>query len=150
MQPDAESEIFSAIFAAIFAFYFVTAIMGYLLFSWFLARVFRKAGIQSWKAWIPFYSHWIVLELGGQAGWLILLALVPGASIVATVFLFIAIYNVGAGFDRPGAGWLVLFIFLPIVWLGIIAFGPANWDASRMSVEPRYGANIARPGAAVA
>jgi hypothetical protein len=131
--------------AAVFIISLIFAVAGYLVVSWFLMRIFRKAGVEGWKAWVPFYNSWIFLELGGQQGWLILLHLVPGGGIVATIFGYIASYHVGASFSKPGAGWVVLYIFLPFIWLAIVAFDNSRWNPALMTVRPIYGSNVPWP-----
>jgi hypothetical protein len=127
--------------------YLVLILGSYALYCWMLARIFRKAGVEQWKAWVPIYNVWVLLEMGGQPGWWAILTLVPGANIAALVFSCIAIYHLGAGFGKPGAGWLLLYLFLPIVWLIILAFDDSRWAPGRMEVAPRYGPNIPYPGA---
>lgn len=136
------------IFALVFGFVYLLILVGtYVVFSWFLMRLFRKAGIDGWKAWVPFYNYWVFLELGGQPGWLVVLSIIPGAGIITTIFLCIAAFHIGAAFDKPDAGWVVLFIFVAPVWLGILAFDSSRWEPERMSVRPIYGANVPWPGA---
>ena len=90
-----------------------------------LGAIFRKAGVEPWKAWIPFYNSWLFLELGALPGWIILLALVPYAgAIVVAVFTYIAMYRIGVAFGK-GGGLLVLGIFLPLVWYGVV--GWSRW-----------------------
>ena len=132
---------------AVLALSLVFAAASYVIVSWFLMRIFKKAGVEGWKAWVPFYNQWVFLELGGQQGWLILLALIPGVSIVAAIFIYIAAFHVGASFAKSGAGWLVLYILLPYIWLGIIAFDSSRWNPALMSVRPIYGANVPWPTA---
>ena len=50
-------------------------------------KIFQKAGIEGWKALIPFYSTYLLLEVAGYNGWFVLLSFVPGASIVVPVLL---------------------------------------------------------------
>ena len=126
--------------------YLVVLLGSYALFSWMLARIFRKAGVEPWKAWVPVYNLWVLLEMGGQAGWWAVLTLVPVANVAALVFFCIAIYHLDAGFGKPGAGWLVLYLFLPVVWMIILAFDDSRWDPARMEVAPLYGANVPFPG----
>ena len=140
---------FGLVMAAMLAFlgiYLVLVAAFYALFAWFLARIFRKAGVAQWKAWVPFYNGWVFFELGGQPGWLALLALIPGASIVAAVFSCIAAYHIGAAFQKPDGGWVVLYIFVPYVWLGIFAFDRSSWNPAAMTVAPKYGSNVPWPG----
>lgn len=123
------------------------SLAGYVIGSWLTMLIFRKAGIESWKAWVPFYSQWVFLELGGQSGWMILLTLIPGASIVALIFIYIAAFHVGAAFSKSSAGWVVLYVFLPVVWLAVVAFDSSRWNPALMSVRPQYGANVPWPAA---
>lgn len=134
-----------AVLFGVLALYLVVLLGSYALFAWLFSRIFRKAGVAGWKAWVPVYSSWVLLELGGQAGWLALISLVPGLNIVAAVFLCIAVYNIDFAFGKPSAGWLVLFIFVPIAWLAILAFDSSRWDPSRMPVRPIFGANVPWP-----
>lgn len=128
-----------------FGFIYILILAGvYVLFSWLLSRVFRKAGIPSWKAWVPVYNQWVFLELGGQPGWLALLIVVPGAGIVTAVFACIAAYNIGLAFAKEGA-WVVMYIFLPWLWVAIVGLDSARWEPWRSPVPPVYGANIAPP-----
>jgi hypothetical protein len=132
------------LFAAIYVVFFLAF---YALNAWFLSKVFYKAGIKRWKAWVPVYNYWVFLELGGQQGWLAILALIPIANIVAWVFMCIAAYNIGIAFAKESA-WVVLYIFLPWLWLAIIGFDSSRWEPWRSPVPPRYGANISVPDAA--
>jgi len=91
----------------------------YLLFAASLASLFRKTGIPAWKAWVPFVQTWALLRLGGQSGNWVWLGLVPGASIVSSVFIYIGMYRIGIAF-RKDSGMLVLGIFLPFVWAFIL------------------------------
>lgn len=118
----------------------------YALSAWLLGRVFKKAGIPQWKAWVPLYNFWVFLELGGQQGWLALLLLIPIVNIVTTVFLCIAAYNIGLAFSKSGA-WVVLFFFVPWVWWGIIGFDSSRWEPWRSPTPPIYGANVHPPAA---
>ncbi|CAN5340635.1 hypothetical protein BH09ACT1_BH09ACT1_11240 [soil metagenome] len=148
MDYDTDYSPLGAIFGLIFGLvYFLILVGGYVVVSWFLMRVFRKAGIEGWKAWVPFYNYWVFLELGGQPGWLVILSVVPIASIIPAIFMCIAAFHIGAAFDKRDAGWVVLFIFLAPVWLGIIAFDSSRWDPARMSVRPIYGPNVPWPKA---
>lgn len=117
------------------------AILGgiYALFAWILSRVFARAGVPKWKAWVPVYNNWTFLELGRQPGWLSVLAFLPIANIVSAVFMCIAAYKVGIGFGKSGA-WVVLYIFLPVIWLIIVAFESTPWEPWRIpTAEAPYG-----------
>lgn len=143
---NAATAVFGLLFTVIGVLsYFVVLFGAYALVAWFRSRIFHKAGIAPWKAWVPIYNNWVVLEMGGQPGWLAVLSVVPLANIVALVFLCIAVYHLGAGFGKPGVGWLLLYLFLPLVWLIILAFDDSRWEPHRMEVSPLYGSNVPPP-----
>jgi hypothetical protein len=98
----------------------------YVVNAFLLSFVFKKAGVPQWIAWVPFYNVWRFLELGGQQGFWAILAILPLASYVSAVFLYISAYQVGRKFGKDGA-WVVLAIFLPTVWLAILAFDSSKW-----------------------
>jgi Family of unknown function (DUF5684) len=136
------------LFGVFFAAIYVLFLLGfYALNAWFLSLVFRKAGIKQWKAWVPVYNYWVFLELGGQQGWLAILVLIPIANVVGLVFICIAAYNVGLAFAKEGV-WVVLYIFLPWLWLAIIGFDASRWEPWRSPAQPLYGANVSPPPAA--
>ncbi|GAA1758985.1 DUF5684 domain-containing protein [Agromyces humatus] len=115
----------------------------YVLNGVFLSRVFAKTGAEGWPAWVPVYNSWRLLELGGQPGWLALLVFVPGANIVALVFVVIAAHRIGLGFGK-GGGWAVLYFFVPLVWGALLAFG--NTGPWRGSTRVGAAAPVAAPG----
>ena len=59
-----------------FAFFWIIfAAAGYVLTSFFLMRIFDKAGVQGkWRAWVPVYNGMIFLKLGDLSPWLHLCA----------------------------------------------------------------------------
>lgn len=99
----------------------------YALHAFFLSRIFKKAGIEQWAAWVPVYNSWKLLEIGGQPGWWSILALIPFVNIAAAVFLYIAMYHVGLKLQKEG--WFVLLaIFVPTVWMIWLAFDSSKWN----------------------
>lgn len=108
-------------------FFGLIAIITYVVHAFLLGRVFEKAKVKQWIAWVPFYNTWKTLELGGQQGFWAILMIIPVVNIVASIFLFIAMYNIGLKLQKEG--WFVLLaIFLPIVWLGWLAFDSSKWN----------------------
>lgn len=111
-----------------FAFLFVAAM--YVFIAICLQRIFKKAGVENtWAAWVPFYSHWKLLEVGGQPGYWAVLALIPLVGIASAVFTFISQYNIGKSLGKGGE--FVLFaIFLPYVWFPWLAFDKSTWHGA--------------------
>jgi hypothetical protein len=126
---DTSNAAANAVAAGLFMFALLFLIVTYIVVSIMLARIFRKAGVAGWKAWVPVYNTWITLELGDQKGWWSLLLLVPIVNLVATVFLYIAMYNIGLRLGKEG--YFVLWaIFLPLVWYAWLAFDKSTWNKS--------------------
>ncbi|QEO14006.1 hypothetical protein FLP10_05895 [Agromyces intestinalis] len=121
-----------ALAASIGMFVVIWALIGLILVATYVAtgvllsKVFQATGQPGWPAWVPLYSSWRLLELGGQQGWIALLSFVPGANIVAVVFLIMAVHKVNEGFGK-GVGHTVLYVFLPLVWMALIGFGGSPW-----------------------
>lgn len=103
----------------------LTAVALYVWTALALAGVFRKSGVETWKAWVPVLNTWTVLTLGGQAGWWSVVALVPVVNIVAVVMLLMAIDVINRRFGRGSALTVLAFFFYP-VWASILAWGPAR------------------------
>ncbi len=126
----------------------------YAIFAYIMGRIFKKAGEEPWKAWVPVYSSWVFLEIGGQKGWLALLALagiIPFigwiGSIIAFVFTCIAAYNIGLKLQKEG-WFVVLYILVSPVWFIWLAFDSSSWQntgASLATGTPPYQPPVATP-----
>lgn len=126
-SSDASDAAAAAFVGVVLMFSVFIALLGYIVNSYLLSRVFKKAEIESWKAWVPIYSSWIMLEMGGQRGFWAIILLIPMVNIIALVFLIIAMYNIGLKFGKEGA-FVLLAIFLPIVWVAWLAFDKSTWN----------------------
>jgi hypothetical protein len=115
-------------------FFVVFAVVAYVVYALLLSRIFKKAGVEGWKAWVPVYNSWIMLELGGQKGFWAVLALVPVVNIAAAVFMYIAMYNIGLKLGKDGA-FVLLAIFLPIVWLIWLAVDSSTWKGAPAATQ---------------
>jgi hypothetical protein len=118
----------AAAFLATFMFFmFFIVIIAYVLTAIFLMRIFAKAGVPAWIAWVPFYNTWKLLELGGQQGFWAILAIIPGVNIASQIFIYIAQYHIGKKFGKSGE-FVLWAIFLPIVWFIWLAFDQSKWN----------------------
>lgn len=119
--------------------FFVFALLAYAVTAFFLMKIFEKAGVQdSWRAWVPVYNYMIFFKLGDLSPWLVLYGL-GGAillswigigfifSIALYVFSALAAYRIGMKFGKEST-WVILYVFLAIVWMGILAFDKARWN----------------------
>ena len=112
--------IILAVFAIEAGIIALAYVVEYILYGVALMLFFRKVGIDPRIAWIPVYRFWKWYEVGGQPGWWSIIGLVPYANIAASVFLCIGMWHTGKAFGKD-AGMLVLGIFLPFVWLFVLA-----------------------------
>ncbi|NYF10355.1 high-affinity Fe2+/Pb2+ permease [Leifsonia sp. AK011] len=110
----------------------VLVLVGYVVMAIALMTFFRKVGVEPWIAWVPFYSTWKWLEIGGQQGAFVLFCLIPYGSIVTSVFLYIGMYRTGIAFGRD-AGFLVLGIFLPFVWAFMLGAEESVYHPERIT-----------------
>ncbi|HET6746947.1 MAG TPA: DUF5684 domain-containing protein [Candidatus Saccharimonadales bacterium] len=143
----ASSQMDSATAAGVLAFMLIfgliAALVGYVISAFLLSRIFKKAGVEAWKAWVPIYNMWVLLELGDQKGFWAVIALIPIVNIISVVMLIIAEYNIGLKLQKEG--WFVLLaIFLPIVWLIWLAFDKSTWKGLE-SAKPAASTNATPP-----
>jgi hypothetical protein len=132
------------IFFAFLGVFLLIAAAAYVVSSIFYSKLFEKAGVEGkWRGWVPVYREMVFVKLGDLNPWWLLvlfgaafvLSLIPyvGAliswipSLAATVYMVMAAYRVGQKLQKEGA-WVVLYIFLSIVWLGIVAFDKSRWN----------------------
>lgn len=109
---------------------FLFAIVAYVVSALLLGRIFKKAGITSWIAWVPFYNNWKLLEIGGQQGFWAVLAIIPVVNIASSVFMLIAMYQIGLKLGKSSS-FILWAIFLPLLWLIWLAFDASTWKDSR-------------------
>jgi hypothetical protein len=105
----------------------------YVITALVLGRIFTKAGIPSWVAWVPIYNTYKLMEMGDQKGFWAILLLVPFVNYVAIVFLYIAMYRIGLKFGKQG-WFVVLAIFLPYVWYIWLAVDDSTWHAKPVQI----------------
>ncbi|MDR7113596.1 hypothetical protein J2X03_003496 [Microbacterium trichothecenolyticum] len=111
-----------------------------------LSAVFRKSGVEAWKAWVPVLNTIVLLQLAGLSPWLVVLAFVPFVGIAFLVVWAIALYRVNVAFGF-GAGMTVLgFLLLP-VWASIVGWGSARWvgrETDAANTRAPFGAGVRR------
>jgi hypothetical protein len=124
-----EAELASAfaIIAIFWGLIAIVTIISYVVAAISLMKIFTKAGVPSWIAWVPFYNNWKMLEIGGQRGFWAVLAIIPIVNIASAVFVYIAMYHIGLKLGKSGS-FLVLGIFLPVVWMLWLAFDKSTWN----------------------
>ncbi|MCZ2298592.1 MAG: signal peptidase I [Chitinophagales bacterium] len=106
-------------------FYFIAAIIG-----WFIGvyGLFKKAGIESWKAFIPFYNTWLIVEKCKISKKWFWLQLIPIAGQFITIWITIIFVM---HFGKTNLIHHTLLVALPFVYLPYIAFDKnTRWGGS--------------------
>lgn len=121
---------------------FLIAIAAYVIGAIFYMKIFEKAGVQGkWRAWVPVYNTLIFVKLGDLNPWWLLILWVAGGVLnwvpvlgqlillAAFLYTLAAAWRVGLKLQKE-AVWLILYFFLAIVWLGILAFDKSRWNTA--------------------
>jgi hypothetical protein len=98
-------------------------LLGYLLYCFPLALVFKKAGKQPWAAFIPIYNIFVLCELVGRPGWWVILFFIP---IVGFVIAIIVLYDLARSFGY-GVGFTIGLVLLEWIFLFILALNKAEY-----------------------
>lgn len=90
-------------------------------------KIFKKAGKQGWEAVIPIYNTWVLFEIVGLKGWYVLLNFIPVlGNIIFFIFSIISSIRLAKCFKKDIAFGIGL-IFIPIVFLPILAFDNSTY-----------------------
>ena len=126
----------AAAVGVVFLFLIVLVIISYAISAYLLSRIFKKAGVEQWRAWVPVYNYWKLLQLGDQQGFWAILSIFPFVGIVSAIFIYIAMYKIGKKLGKED--WFVLIaIFLPIVWLIWLGFDDSKWQSDKKPVAAK-------------
>ena len=90
-----------------------------------LWKLFTKAGKPGWSALIPIYNTCMVIDMAGKPIWWIILLFIPFVNIVVSVLVAIGLAK---NFGR-GTGTVIGLIFLPMIFILILAFSSAEYKA---------------------
>ena len=134
---------FWALIAAVMGFMVFVAIIAYVVGSFFMMKLFDKAGVQGrWRAWVPVYNFMVFFKLGDLSPWLVLyaiggaclLGLIPGVNAISGLLALafhvaaaLAAYRIGMKLGKEPV-WVVLFVLLEIVCLGIMGLDKSRWN----------------------
>ncbi len=90
-------------------------------------KMFRKAGTEAWKAWVPFYRDYVLCELCMGKGWYFVFGLIP----VLSIFMR-AVYALEVTLSY-GQNMLfgILYYFFPVIAELIAGFGGCSYKGSQ-------------------
>lgn len=106
-----------AVAIAGFIIFIVSAIADY--------KLFNKAGIAGWKAFVPFYNMYLLCQIifGQNKGWYFIFLYI---SPISTIFGCILEYKLGRAYGKD-TGFCVLSIFFTPITRLILGFGEAEY-----------------------
>ena len=85
-------------------------------------KMFEKAGIEGWKAAIPFYNIWVLItKIAEKPWWYFLLLFVPIVNIVIVIIINI---EVAKAFGKPKL-FAIGLIFVAFIFYPLLGFGDA-------------------------
>jgi signal peptidase I len=86
-----------------------------------LSKLFVKAGVEGWKAWIPFYNFYILSKLLNKPWWWCLIMLFPGVNI-----LMYGVYgfNVARAYGKTSNFDLLFASVLPYIYFVKLGLDP--------------------------
>lgn len=94
--------------------------LGLVLVSFFgLAKLFAKAGEESWRGFVPFYNFYILSKLLNKPWWWCLIMAVPGVNLM---MYGVYGFNVARAFNRPGKNDLLFASIMPYLFFVVAGF----------------------------
>ena len=90
-------------------------------------RMFQKAGVPGWKAWVPVYSDYVLCKITMGRGWYFLFGLIP---VLVPVMRIVYAIEVTLSYGQSVL-FGVLYVFLPNVAELILGFGDASYCGSQ-------------------
>lgn len=89
----------------------------YLIISASYFKIFKKSGKEGYKAFIPIYNVYVLMQIVDMQGWMILLYFVPLVNLFAMALLSVKVANT---FNK-GAGFAIGILFFPYIFYPLLA-----------------------------
>jgi signal peptidase I len=100
-----------------------------------LSKLFTKAGVEGWKAWIPIYNFYVLAKLLDKPWWWCLIMIVPGVNII---MYGVYGFNVARAFNKPSNQDLLFASVLPYIFFVKTGFDDTAKfvGLSKFKIEP--------------
>ena len=122
--PTAVNATGAGLFAGFFGFFFILCIIAWVVLTivaeW---KIFKKAGKDGWKALIPVYNAYTLLQILNMEPMLCFLTLLPGANFMLAIVMNV---KLAKSFGK-GTGFAIGLILLEPIFEMILAFGDAKY-----------------------
>jgi hypothetical protein len=109
--------------AMLAALYFVFLAIGILMLisMW---KIYSKAGQPGWAVLVPIYNLIVLLNIVRKPGWWFVLMLIPIVNFIIILLVYLELAKVFGKDTGFGLG----IIFLPVIFLPMLAFGSAQYQ----------------------
>ena len=122
--PTTVSATSAGIFAGFFGFFLILCIIAWVVLTivaeW---KIFTKAGKEGWKALIPVYNAYTLLQILNMEPMLCFLTLLPGANFMLAIVMNV---KLAKSFGK-GTGFAIGLILLEPIFEMILGFGQAKY-----------------------
>ena len=103
-----------------------------VLFIIALFMIFIKAGEPGWAAFVPFFNTYTAFKITWGNGWMFLTLLIPVVNLVIGI---ITLHKLSKVFGH-GADWFFGLLFLPCIFLPMLAFGKSRYVGVEATKKP--------------
>jgi hypothetical protein len=104
--------------------YIGSFVVSYVISAIAYMKIFEKAGVTTWYAWVPFLNIYWLTQIATGNGWLFLIILIP--CVGSLIYLILMAIKLSAAFGC-GGGMIALLILIPIVGYLVLAFGSSQY-----------------------
>jgi len=136
-----DDEVVAATTAVFVVVYLVTLAIAYVVGALLMHFTFRRLGIASWRAWVPFVNYAAILQAGGYSGWWAAGLLVPGLNIVTVIFAYISYYRLGKGLKLDDT--LNILSIIIGFWVIVVLVTKTPFDHRLTGVQTRQPEQLA-------
>lgn len=106
-----------------FIVFYIISILFIILLLVSMWRIFVKADRPGWAAIVPLYNSFTLFDISFGNGWIFLTTLVPCVNII---FMIILCFKLANAYGK-GVGFGFGLLFLPVIFIPILAFGDAEF-----------------------
>lgn len=113
----------------------IASIVVYVIRAWLLGRIFKKAGLGRWKAWVPIVNEFTFFNIGGRSGANILLG------IFGYFLLSLGYFSAGLavqGAEQPVAMpvWCIVAMTIGVVFLFFYVY---RYFSAVWNIQKKFG-----------
>lgn len=112
--------LFAGFFGFLFFLFIIAWVVLVIIAEW---KIFKKAGKEGWKALIPIYNAYTLLQILNMEPMLCFLTIIPGANFMLGIVMCV---KLAKSFGKS-TGFAVGLILLEPIFEMILAFGDAKY-----------------------